>query len=266
MKTYDDFTPLKPIEEWLTMHKNTQPSYIKDILPAEPGEYGFIAGRTGIGKSILCLHIAYCLANGLPFLGFDCTQVDVGYLAMEGGEDNIKDRIRKVSQQYPSSQRLRFELRPPFPLERHADGFKKVFQGCHVVILDNLRQVTSGKYLDPNYAASWIKVYQNALLDIGAVGILTHHVNKRSFIAPDEIYGDSQALKGATEYVDASTTVLLLERKRQSKGDDGKFKPADPNLVTLYFAKHRISTTELMPIALRRNYQKAAFDIVGENE
>ncbi len=261
---------LPTINDWMTMDREIKPAYVDQILPAEPGEFIMISGRTGIGKSILVMHLAFCLATGTSFFGFKCSKVNVGMLAMEGGIENIKDRLCKIMAKYPNcNDTLRFDLREPTPLTTHIDYFKQVFSGCKVVILDNLRQVTTGKYLENNYAAEWLKVYQHLLTEIGAVGILTHHIkkpngNKDSIIDVGDVYN----LKGATEYVDASTSVLLLERARQSRSNDGRgFGKVDNNMLQLYFAKHRIETRELPAyLTLKRDYKTASFILQKEGK
>jgi len=261
---------LMSITEWVTMEREIKPSYIDQILPAEAGEYIMVSGRTGIGKSILVLNMAFCLATGLPFYGFNCDKVTVGLLAMEGGQENIKNRLTKAIEQYPDcTDTLRYDLREPFVLNnpKNEQYFLETFEGCQVVILDNLRQVTTGKYLENNYAAEWIKTFSELLVKIGAVGVLTHHIkkpsgNKDSLLDTGDVYN----LKGATEYVDDATTVLLLERKRQGRGSGGKgFGRVDNSMLQMYFAKHRIETVELPEyVTLERDFDKAGFTLIKE--
>jgi len=258
-----EYKKLSNIDEWFSMEHKEEPALIENILPAEPGEFSFVSGRTGIGKSLLVMHMAYCLANGVPFMGCKCKKVKVGYIAFEGGITNIKDRLRKIRPQYKSGKNLLFDVQSPLLLERHIDNFKEMVKGCRVVILDNLRQITSGNYLENKYVAIWLKIYQQFLMDLGAVGVLTHHIKKppsdRSLLEPGDVYN----LKGASEYVDASSSVLLLERKKQDRDPITKhFLPVDQNALMLYFAKHRIAGEILEPIELRRNYETASLDVV----
>jgi len=259
----NELRPLVGLEEWLEMNKNPPSSYIEQILPSEPGEFMLVAGRTGIGKSILVMHMAFCLANGVPFFGFKCKKVRVGLLVMEGGTENIRDRMNKIIPQYTSTANIGFNLRPPFLLERHTKDFMETFEGYKVVILDNLRQVTPGQYLEPKYAATFLKIYQACLGRIGAVGIITCHIKKpnpASVIAPGDIY----VMKGATEYVDACTTGLVLERKRQGHDESGRKTVVDYKRLELHFAKARIATKDLQPLELYQNYEKCSFDLIKE--
>ena len=102
----------------------------------------------------------------------------------------------------------------------------------------------------------------DTLIDIGAVGILTCHIKKPSTNGLWEA-GDVYDLKGATEYVDASTSVLLLERTRQGRSNDGRgFGKVDKDKVTLHFAKTRIALRDLEPLELQRNFDRGSFDVI----
>ncbi|MFC1902844.1 AAA family ATPase [Chloroflexota bacterium] len=250
-------------DEWLELDIEAEPAIIENILPAQVGQYILVSGRTGIGKSILMLNLLYSLGTGSPFFSFECRQTRAGLLIMEGDRNNLQDRIRKVKEQYPHTDNIALDLRlEPKPLEKNLDDYKKVFRGCEVVMLDNLRQVTTAERLKNEYASQWIDIFHKFLTELGAVGILTHHIkkpNSNSLIEPGDVY----ELKGASEYVDDAATVILLERQRQQRSIFGQFMPLNPNEVTLYFAKSRIANRTLEPIKLTRNYETAGFDPVA---
>ncbi|MBI4596539.1 MAG: AAA family ATPase [Candidatus Tectomicrobia bacterium] len=249
-------------DEWLKLEAHAEPAIIENILPAQHGEYVLVSGRTGIGKSILMLNLFYCLGTGSPFFGFQCKKTRAGLLIMEGDKSNLRDRIQKVREKYPPTENIALNVSlETKPLEKNLDYYKETFDGCEVVMLDNLKQVTTSERLKNEYAATWITAFQKFLRDIGAVGILTHHVkkpNKNSLFEPGDVY----ELKGASEYVDDATTVILLERERQGRNDFGQFTPVKPDEVTLYFAKSRIADKTLEPINLVKNYETAGFDEV----
>ena len=76
-------------DEWLNLPLKAEPAIIKNILPAQVGEYILVSGRTGIGKSILMLNLLYCLGTGSPFFGFECRKTRAGLLIMEGDRNNL---------------------------------------------------------------------------------------------------------------------------------------------------------------------------------
>ncbi len=248
-------------DEWLALEIQAEPSIIENILPAQPGEYILLSGRTGIGKSILMLHLLYCIGTGKPFFGFECRETKVGLLIMEGDRANLQDRIQKVKAQYPDTDNVALDLRlDTKPLEKFIDYYKATFRGCQVVMLDNLRQVSTSERLKNEYASRWIDSFHKFLKELGAVGILTHHVkkpNSNSLIEPGDVY----ELKGASEYVDDATTVILLERQRQERNPSGQFMRVNLDQLILYFAKHRIANRTLEPINIVRDYETAGFKI-----
>ena len=94
---------------------------------------------------------------------------------------------------------------------------------------------------------------------MGAVGGFTMHIkkpNEASLFNPGDVY----SLKGASEYVDNATTVLLLERKRQGQGTAGRFAPVSQDELVLYFAKQRLAQDNtLEPVFLTKNFPAAGF-------
>jgi hypothetical protein len=233
-------------DKWLDLDIKAEPAIVDNILPAQPGEYILVSSRTGIGKSILMLHLLYCLGTGSPFFGFECRKTLTGLLIMEGDRNNLQDRIRKVKKLYPYTDTIALDLRlETKPLEKNIEYYIETFCGYEVV----------------EYASQWIDTFHQFLRDIGAVGVLTHHVKKpntNSLIEPGDVY----ELKGASEYVDDAATVILLERERQKRNDFGQFMPVNPDELTLYFAKNRIADRTLEPINLMSNYETAGFDLV----
>jgi len=65
-------------------------------------------------------------------------------------------------------------------------------------------------------------------------------------------------VKGASEYVEAATTVLLLERAQQPKDNFGKFLPTNDDR-TLYFSKVKDGPTDLVPITLHFDRETMLF-------
>lgn len=251
--------------EWLSQEVIRYPAIIEQLIPAQPGEFFIISGRTGIGKSILMNNLLYMVGTGTPFFGgYQSTPTSVGLLMMEGDRSNLEDRVRKTMSQYPESNLIKFDFRlGTKPLEDNLDEYREAFQGCKLILLDNLSQATKSDRLKPEYAAAWLVVWQDFLREMGAVGGFTMHIkkpNEASLFNPGDVY----SLKGATEYVDASSTVFLLERKRQSQNVAGRFTTPNQDELVLYFAKQRLAQdSTLPPISLLRNFETAGF-VVGE--
>lgn len=59
--------PTIPLADVLTAEVHDPTWLVKDMLPR--GQLTILAGEPGVGKSILCYHLALAVASGLPFLG-----------------------------------------------------------------------------------------------------------------------------------------------------------------------------------------------------
>ena len=253
---------LMDMEGWLRKEIFMEAPYIEEILPSQPGEFIVIAGKPGIGKSTLAMQMAFSLATGIPFLSrFEVEKVQTGYVCMEGSKENIKNRIGKIIPNFPSvGKNLLFNYYQPLNLFRKYEYLTSISNGCKVLTFDNLKQLASGRYLDCSYARDWTERFHDLLCACHAVGILTIHVKKqdgRYLLDP----GDLDSVKGS-EYTEAATTVLLLERQRQQrKQGSAGFDKVDPSKVNLYFAKTRIATREIEMLPLRLDRNKAMFSV-----
>ncbi|MFC1962848.1 AAA family ATPase [Chloroflexota bacterium] len=242
------------IEDWVEMveQRPQVPQIIESVLPDEPGEYMIISGRTGAGKTNLSLHLAYCLATGGRFFGLKCAKVGVNYMAFEGDSRNIADRALKIRRNFPATKgRLHFDMIPmegPANLLREVKGRLVNTKGCKVAFLDPIKYIVQGEYLKPADVAAFVQGFKEIITKLGLSAVITLPIRKpseRSLIRPNDVY----AIKGATEYVDAATTVLLVEKRRRKKD---KF--------VLYYAKHRISPGDLPSVAMIFNKEKCMFE------
>jgi hypothetical protein len=246
------------VKEWKLMESKRRPvrSLVQQLLPDQAGEYIVIAGRTGIGKTNLSLHMAYCLATGQPFYGFDCETTTVAYFAFEGAGRNYVERITKIEKTFPPTEdRLYFDVIQPFnPVEMYEDLIHRLGalkgRGCKVVILDSTKYIVPGDYLKPSDVKDFIQLLREHLVKLGMVAVLTLPIRKppdgRSLFDPSDVY----RIKGATEYVDSATSVLLLEKRPRAPMDN----------VALHFAKHRIATNQMYSIDMDFDRDKCAFE------
>jgi len=238
------------------------PDLIEELLP-DAYEFMLLAGRTGIGKTNLALHLAYCLATGTPFFGLKCLKTTVGYIAFEGTIDKMVDRLKKIGGNFADpDDSFRFQLSPPFVLERKLEQFSSWVSGCRVIILDPLRYLVAGDSCKPPDAIRFISLLKGKLVELKTTAIICHHIRKpnaASLMEPGDLY----EMKGATEYADAATSVLMVERTRQGHNPGGGFAHVNPDSITLYFAKHRDAVGELQPINLQLNREKLIFEQIS---
>lgn len=81
--------------EALAEREPERPSFIiQDWGPA--GYAWLLAGHGGVGKSGIALHLAVCLAAGIPFFGLDVERRRVCYLSCEDREDVLHWRLSRI--------------------------------------------------------------------------------------------------------------------------------------------------------------------------
>ncbi|MGA2504298.1 MAG: AAA family ATPase [Anaerolineales bacterium] len=234
-----------------------EPQIIEDLLPAEPGSYGIIAGRTGIGKTNLILHLGHCLATGSPFFGIRCEKVKVAILAFEGDPHNLSDRMDKIATNFPDTENLlRFSiLQIQNPEKMLADVGKRLAHtpGVQMVILDPIKYLVPGDYLKPKDVKDFIQAFLEFLSDLKMSAVTTLPIKKpqdvKGLIRPSDIY----SIKGATEWVDSATFGILVEKKAYRKHDDE---------ITMSFAKHRIASHELEDLNLIFSRESCTYEIL----
>lgn len=246
--------------------QNPGKDIVEGILPDAPGEYMMVAGRGGIGKTNLVMYLAFCIATGQLFYGLNVQQSKVGYLAFEGGESQLLGRMQKIAENFPDvGDNLLVERAFPYLLQKGKSGqqFSETIQGLEVIITDPLRYLVNlGQLRD---AAPFVSLYKTFLQTAGAVGILIHHVRKkdrRYRVKPEDLMDE---VKGATDFVDAASSVLLLERGIQSRGEKQKYQSIPPDDRVLYFVKAKDAPSELEPWDLTFNRQRLVFEMKEED-
>ena len=258
-----------PIEDWIMMNPGNKDFYIDQVLSADHGDYVDIVGRTGLGKTNLALHMAYCLATGTDWFGLKTEQAKVIYLSFEGSPSNLKDRIQKIKQHFPNpNKNLGFNSLDPLHLDRrrNLDRFESLIEGYQVVIVDNLRQIAFENWMRNEPAYQFVNLFQKILIDTGAVGIMTHHIRKPKKDTYFAEYGEVYETKGPAEYVELASSVILLERKKQGRDPiTNRFEPADPNKYILSFAKKRYAVSLPEELCLVWNKAKCMFELSVRN-
>ena len=233
---------------------------IKDLLPDSSSAYMLICGRSGIGKTFLALNLLYCLATGTPFLSHKTSQCRVGYLSMEGADLKILKRFDTIGISFPDTENnIYWHHTTAITLtEAGVSQLEEIISGIDVIIIDPLRPLIAGDYTTPKDANIFLKRLQKVQNETSTRIILIHHIrkpDKRVKVQPEDLQFE---VKGAAEYVEAATTVLLLERARQSQDDLGRFQHSSDDRL-LHFVKVKDSPTELRPLTLRFDRERMLF-------
>lgn len=233
---------------------------INDLLPDSSSAYMLIVGRSGIGKTFLALNLLFCLASGTPFLSHKTKLCEVGYLSMEGSDLKILNRFDTLSKSYPDAEE-HIHWEHSLAITLNAEGterLKQIITGLDVVIIDPMRPLIPGDYTTPKDANCFLKNLQKLQHDTGTKLILIHHIRKpdrRVRVHAEDLMFE---VKGAGEYVEAATTVMLLEHAPQPKDGFGKFLPGTDDRL-LSFVKVKDAPTDLPPLTLRFNRERMLF-------
>jgi len=239
---------------------------IQDLLPDSNSAYMLIAGRSGIGKTFLLLNILYCLASGTPFMGRKTKRCKVGYLSLEGDCKKILKRFNTLGLSFPGAEdNIFWEHRMPFKLHgKGIDWLTAKVDGLAVVGIDPLRPLVPGDYTISKDVSAFIENLRTVQYKTGVVFIGSHHIrkpDKRIKVHPEDLLFE---IKGASEYVESATSVLLLERGKQGRGEFGKFV-TNTSLRNLHFVKIKDAPTEPMPLPLRFNAATYLFEAIDES-
>ena len=89
-----------------------------------------------------------------------------------------------------------------------------ITEGCNILILDPVKYLVSGDSSKPRDAAKFIREFKEKLAEHKKAAIISLPIkkpNEKLLIQPGDVY----QMKGATEYADSATSVLLIEKKRR---------------------------------------------------
>jgi len=253
------------LKEWMQQVRNRPKTVdlVEGLISSQPS-YILLGGRTGIGKSILAIQLLLSIASGTDFLGIPTRTTKVGYLGFEGDDTKMCDRLEKVGLSFPngaSENFAEFEISTAKRLWGNEAWFQAKYggKGIGLLALDPLKYLVSGDYSKPSDALHFIGAVQKLSVDLGAPVFLVHHIrkrDKRALIEP----GDLDELKGAGDYSDHASTVMLLERERQRHNPAGGFAPVRADHFVLYFPKARDAPASFDPIPIKLNRDKLLFE------
>ncbi len=185
-------------------------SYIvKPIIPR--GALILLAGRGGIGKSLLTLHMAHCIANGKPLFDyFDTTLLKVLLLDNENSPSIYRERVKLL--RLNSIEPIDTISFTNFRLDKKGAIAKLrtliTTNGYGIVFLDNWTTFTS--ITDENKAAevsNLLTRLRKLAYETNCTIVLIHHLRKSLPYSHnvDEV-------RGSSVLVNESDSVLLLEK------------------------------------------------------
>ena len=186
----------------------------------------------------------------------------VGYLSLEGDRKKILNRFNTIGLTFPGAEdNIFWEHHMPFKLNsKGIDWLIAKVDGLDVIGIDPLRPLIPGDYIAPKDMSTFVQNLRQVENDTGCVIILTHHIRKpdrRYKVHPEDLIFE---VKGASEVVEAATTVLLMDKGQQKRGEYGKFTSIDPKERSLYFVKVKDAPMDYAPVNLQFNEDKLIFE------
>ena len=204
---------------------------VKDAVPADC--MGILFGASGTYKSFVALDMCLHLANGIPWLGKRTDQVEVVYVALEGGA-GIWRRIKAWHQHHglPLSPRLRVCILPlllsePVHLKALTDALEASGRPPGLVVIDTLAQASNCDENDASEVSAMLRTFnQDLRARFSATVLLIHHSGHSATERPR----GSSALTANTDFVlgvfrpDPQASTCQLEVHKQKDGE--KIPPA----------------------------------------
>ena len=161
---------------------NLAPALINGIL--RQGHKMLLAGPSKAGKSFALLQLAVCIAEGLPWLGFQCAQGRVLYVNLELDEESCKERLALVRKaihapnKYPVDT---WNLRGrSFPMDKLAPILirKASKNGYLAIIIDPIYKIITGDENSADQMARFCNQFDKICTELGCAVIYCHHHSK----------------------------------------------------------------------------------------
>jgi len=261
---------MKSLEIMLSEIRNEPPAndLINDLLPDSSQAYMLICGRSGIGKTFIALNILFCLATGTPWLSHKVEQCRVAYFSMEGAKRKIGERFETISKSFDKEALGRIYWEHSMPITLNTDGVNELTRiltipHLKVAVIDPMSPLVPGDYTSPKDASLFLKNLSKVQNDSSTRLILLHHIRKpdrKVKVQPEDLQYE---VKGASEYVEAAQTVLLLERAPQARDGYGKFLEKTSDLF-LHFVKVKDAPSGDKPVRLRLNRETLLFEPITD--
>jgi RecA-family ATPase len=236
---------------------------IQDLLL--PKRYLLLAGRSGIGKSLLGTQLMLSFASGKPWLDFVVKACPCLYINLELPDPQLGDRLTKQLTSYQLIYQPNIESYPFAPL--HLDttagvewltGMIKTNPRSEVVIIDSFRQCYGGKLNDNDRVAKWCSNVYN-LMDLYNLAIVV--VQNTSKAKPFLERGSTEEAIGAVELANRAASVLVATAY-QLRTSLGQFGSKAKDEVELHIPKYGCSTKELKTRYVKLNRQSLLFEVM----
>ena len=162
------------------------PELISGVL--RQGHKMLIAGPSKAGKSFMLMQLVIAIAEGIPWLGFNCTQGKVLYVNLELDPNSAKNRFKEIySKLSPEHQNVSnidiWNLRgKTSPMDKLAPKLIRRAQknGYIAVVIDPIYKVLTGDENSAHEMANFTNQFDKIATELNCAVIYCHHHSKGS--------------------------------------------------------------------------------------
>lgn len=178
-----------------------------------------LVGGSKLGKSWICMDMAYCVATGTPYWGHKTTSCPVLYLALEDSQRRLQSRNTKLKHLVQNVQGLEYATKcrtMDNGFEQQISSWLEKHGGRCLVIIDVLQRIKgANKWKDGDaYQADYRNIGNiKAIADrFGAAFVVVHHTNK-SRGSEDKF----DRISGSSGIMGVADTVIMITRERKEQ-------------------------------------------------
>lgn len=162
------------------------PELISGVL--RQGHKMLIAGPSKAGKSFMLMQLVIAIAEGIPWLGFNCTQGKVLYVNLELDPNSAKNRFKEIySKLSPEHKNVSnidiWNLRgKTSPMDKLAPKLIRRAQknGYIAVVIDPIYKVLTGDENSAHEMANFTNQFDKIATELNCAVIYCHHHSKGS--------------------------------------------------------------------------------------
>lgn len=177
-----------------------------------------LVGGSKLGKSWICMDMAYCVATGTPYWGHKTSKCPVLYLALEDSQRRLQSRNTKLQHMVQNVPGLEYAI----SCKTMDNGFEQQISrwlekhgGRCLVIVDVLQRIRgANRRIDGDaYQADYRNIGNiKAIADrFGAAFVAIHHTSKGKNTDP------FSNISGSTGIMGVADTVIMITRERKEQ-------------------------------------------------
>lgn len=209
-----DSTSLKSVSlSELVLMDFPESKWIVDKLISENG-INCISGKPKSGKSLLCLHLAICVASGNRFLGeFNVQQEAVLLITKEDPKRLIKERVQRFWGEEVELDSLPVRICTENNLfldnDKWLPAIKKEIteKNVKLVIIDSFRRIFKGEE-NSSQVISEVHTRLKEIQKLGVTIIFVHHHGKEGFFKRD----NPDKLRGSSDILAMLDSLLVIDK------------------------------------------------------